>query len=334
MNVWKLTAANNLVKFDENLSPQEGKIRVRITKLFVNKEDALIYSGQRKVRYPVIPGRFAVGLVADENGGAQFPKNARVLLHHFLPAEDTGTAERTFTEDDYRICGQTADGFLRDFVYVTPDEITLLPDAVNDEKALLLPLIALAKATVETLHIQRGEHVAVIGANNLGVFVSRLLIYQQASPILIDSHREKLEFARGRGIYYTSLNDEHLMNVVGTITGGRLADAVVFTPAGADFYELSLKVCATGKHIAYVGHTAVSIPLDIADVMKKRLTIHGLCDGTDYLETAINLIANKAIDLSAFRFVTTPANGVPALFASLAENSDRAIDEINIVSLI
>lgn len=334
MNVWKLTAANNLVKFDEGISPQTGKLRVRITKLFVNGEDALIYSGQRKVKYPLVPGRFAVGLVADENGGARFPKNARVLLHHFLPAEDTGTAEKTFMEEEYNICGQTADGFLRDFVYVSEDEMTLLPDAVNDEKALLLPLLALAKATIETLHLQRGEHIAVIGAGLLGLFVSRLLIYQQAAPLLIDNVKEKLDFARSRGIYYNSLNDEHLMNMVGTITGGRLADAVIFTPAGVGLKDLALQVCAAGKHIAYIGHVAVSVPLDMGEVMKKRLTLHGLCDGTDYLENAINLVANKAIDLSAYRFVTTPADSVAKLFADFIEKPDRPIDEINIISLI
>ena len=334
MNVWKLTAANHLVKSEESVRASENKLRVRITKLFIDSEDVALYTGQRKPKYPLIPGRYAVGLIADDNGGARYPKNTRVLVHHFLPAEDTGSAEKTFAEDDFRIMGQTDDGFFRDFVYVGPDEMTPLPEAVNDEKALLLPLVALAKASIEALEIQRGQHVAVIGGNLLGIFISRLLIYQQSAPILIDSIKSHLDFARTRGIYYTSLNDEQLMNAVGTITGGRLADAVVYTPAGAAFKELSTQVCAAGTHVAYVGNSAEPLLLDVNEFIKKRLIVHGLCEGYDYLENAINLIANKAIDLSAYRFVTTPADRAPQLFEELALNPARPIEEINIISLV
>ncbi len=334
MKVWKLTAANRLVKSEENVRPCPGKLRVRVTKIFVDREDSFVFSGRRKVKYPLIPGRYAVGLIADDNGGARFPKNTRVLLHHFLPAVDTGSAEKTFSEDDFRILGETDDGFMRDFVYVTPDEITLLPEAVNDEKALLLPQVALAKAAVEALNVQRGQHIAVIGGGRLGIFISRLLIYQQSAPLLIDSDRERLDFARSRGVYYTSLNDEHLLSVVGNITGGRLADAVVYTPVSDELKDLPLKVCAAEKHIAYVGETLDPLGLDVGEIVKKRLVIHGLSDGTDYLENAINLVANKAIDLTAYRFLTTPADRADTLFESLSSRPSEPIDEMNIISLI
>lgn len=335
MNVWKLTATNNLVKFDEQPRPAEGKLRVRITKVYLNIEDALIFSGQRKVKYPLIPGRYAVGLIADESGGARFPKNARVLLHNYLPAEDSGTDERSFTEDEFRILGLSEDGFLRDFIYVREDEMTLLPDAVSDEKALLLPLLALAKATVETLEVKRGQHIAVIGGNILGIFISRLLIYHQAAPLLIDTRKDRLEFARSLGVYYTSLADEHLMNVIGTLTGGRLADGVVYVPsAQTERKDLIIEVCAVGKHVAFCGHTAASTPIDMCDVIRKRLTLHGVCDGTDFFETAINLMANKAVDVSTFHPVIVPSSGVNDLLRELASDPVRPVDEINILNLV
>ncbi len=335
MNVWKLTAANNLTKFEEPPRSQEGALRVRITKVYVNSGDIPIFTGKWRAKYPLVMGRYAVGLVADDTGSAGFPKNTRVLLHNFLPAEDTGTEARTFTEDEFRICGQTDDGFLRDFVYVRERDMTPLPEAVNDEKALLLPLVALAKATIETLNVQRGQHIAVIGANTLGVFISRLLIYHQAAPLLIDSRKDRLEFARNRGIYYTSQNDENLMNVVGTITGGRLADGVVYIAGdNNDLADLPLQVCAPEKHIAFAGHAFSSFPLEMGDIIKKRLTVHGVCDGTEELESAINLIANKAVDLSAFRFTTMSADKIGALFAEFAASPDRPADEVRVINMV
>ena len=334
MNVWKLTAAGNLVMAEEDLVPEEGKRRVRVTKVFVTHEDALLCRGKRKIRYPLIPGRFATGVISDE-GSALFPKGTRVLLHSYLPALDTGTQKRSFTEDDFRILGKTCDGFLRDFVYAGEDEMTLLPDSVNDEKALLLYHIALAQATVDALDVKRGEHIAVIGGDMLGFFVARLLIYRQAAPILIDSRRDRLDFARMRGVYYTSPTDGSLMGLVGTVTGGRLADGVVFvTDSGETDVSLAVAVCAQDKHLVFCGTGEDAFPLDIASVIKKRLSVHGVSDGTENLETAINLVANKSVDLSSFRFLTFRPDKMVSLLSELAEHPDRPSDEICIINLL
>ena len=334
MNVWKLTAVNNLVKSTEEPRPEAGKRRVRVTMVYVNPVDGMMYSGKKKVRYPLVPGRFAVGLLADE-GSAEYPKGARVLLHSYLPAFDTGTEERDFSEDDFRVCGHTSDGFLRDFVYAHEDEMTLLPDAVSDEKALLLYHVALAQAAVETLDARRGQHIAVIGANILGLFVSKLLIYRQAAPILIDNRKDRLDFARSCGVYYTSLNDGSLMDMLGTVTGGRLADGVVFmTNAGFEDASLPVKLCASDKNLAYCGLDGEAVSLDLGELIRKRLTVHGVSDGTDNLEMAINLAANRAVDLSAFHYNVVPANDAGKVFAELAQTTERPLNEIYILNLV
>ena len=49
MNVWRLTAANTMSKETADPVPEEGKRRIRITKVFVNRSDALLFSGAKKV---------------------------------------------------------------------------------------------------------------------------------------------------------------------------------------------------------------------------------------------------------------------------------------------
>lgn len=334
MNVWKLTAAKTVAAFEEEPRQIAGALRVRVTKVFLSAADGLLFRGIPKVKYPIVPGRYAVGIVADEGGSALFRKGTRVLLHSYLPAEDGGTERRSFTEDEYLVCGQTADGYLRDFVYVREDRMTPLPDSVNDEKALLIQHVALAQAAIDTLGARQGEHIAVIGGNILGLFLCRLLIYRQAAPILIDRRKSRLDFARSRGVYYSSLPDETLMDMVGTVTGGRLADGVVYvTSAGENDISLPARVVSAGKHMVYCG-SVENLSLDLADVIKKELTVHGVPDGTDWLETAINLVANKAVDLSGFRFTTYDAGGIPALLEELSEDDDRPADEICVVNMV
>ena len=137
MNVWRLTAANTMSLEQVDPVPEAGKRKIRITKVFLNRSDALLFSGAKKMRYPRIPGRFAVGLISDE-GSAHFPKGARVLVHTAFPAPSDGVEKRDYTEEDILLRGYTADGFLRDFIWVPEDELSLLPESVSDEKALLI----------------------------------------------------------------------------------------------------------------------------------------------------------------------------------------------------
>lgn len=175
MNVWKLIAANKLIASEAEVPPpQAGKIKVRVSKVLLCAMDASLYAGSPALKNPIIPGRFAVGRVLEDNGNALFPKGARVLLHTFLPVPDSGTEKRDFMQDDYLVCGQTTDGFLRDIVYLSPDEMTPLPDSISNEKALLLHHIALAKASVDKLQVKKGQHIAVVGANILGIFICQL----------------------------------------------------------------------------------------------------------------------------------------------------------------
>ena len=145
MNVWRLTAANTMSLEQVDPVPEAGKRKIRITKVFLNRSDALLFSGAKKMRYPRIPGRFAVGLISDE-GSAHFPKGARVLVHTAFPAPSDGVEKRDYTEEDILLRGYTADGFLRDFIWVPEEELSLLPESVSDEKALLIQHIALANA--------------------------------------------------------------------------------------------------------------------------------------------------------------------------------------------
>ncbi len=336
MNVWTLGAPNRLVKeTQQNPEPGEGELKVRITKVLVNGLDAMIHDGSIRVTYPLIPGRFAVGRVVSENGPIGLQKGTRVLMHTFRPCKDTGTQKKDFSADDYGICGQTADGFLRDFVCVGQDELIAIPDTVSDESALLVELVALAKATVELLDVQKGQHIAVFGGDMLGNFICQLLIYQQASPVLIDNHTKRLDFAKKCGIYYTSFSDDTLVDEVAKITGGRLAEGAIYvTSAGLQDKALPFKVSARATSAVFTGFHGHDLTVNINNALKKQITVYGVTNGSDYIPTAINLLANKAIDLSQFAVNAFDANKISAELEKIAHNPTGDISALSIAELI
>lgn len=324
MNQWKLTKANELQKEDVPLTEALGLTRkVRITKVMITGLDGEFFSGAVKMNYPRVLGRFAVGLIVDDVNGSPLMKGQRVLLPTFPPVPDTGVQSKTFSEEEYKVCGFNRDGYLRDFVYAEEDSLVVIPEALPDEKALLAQFMGLAIETADTLDIQRGEHIAVIGKSILSLFLCQFLIYRQTAPILIDTNEDRLAYARASGIYYCVANDKSLVENVAAITGGRLADGTVFLcPEDAEGGALPFGVTKTGGKVVFSGFLTSSIPASLDLAFKKRLSLFGVSDGSESIPTALNLLVNDAIDLSRIRFTRLPFERADEAFRALADEKE------------
>lgn len=333
MNVWKLVSAGKLEHLEtENPVREEGKVRVRVTKVLVNGTDSAIFRGDLKVKYPLIPGRYAVGLVA-EDGVPHLPKGTRLLLHSVIDAPDTGTKVKNFDEDDFLLCGRTTDGYMRDLISISPDQFTVLPDSLHDENALLMHHVALAKAAVDKLGAVKGQHIAVIGANLLGILLCQLLIYQQAAPILIDAQPERLEFARSCGIYYTIASDADILKKVAGITGGRLVSGAAYiTTALRNDVNTAFSLCAQNANVVLCGF-GDGIQLSATVPFRKQLAFYCVSHRSDNLEAAINLAVRGAVDVSAFRFRSVKAEDTAGLLEVYRSTPEKKLGEINLVSL-
>ena len=335
MNVWKLTAPGKIEHTEtENPAREEGKVRVRVTRVFLNGTDAAIFDGTIGTHRPLIPGRYAVGMVAEEGGVSYLPKGTRVLLHAVVDAPDTGTKKKDFSEDDFLLCGRTADGYLRDLANLPPENVTALPDSVNDEKALLLHHVALAKAAADKLGVRKGQHVAVVGANLLGILLCQLLIYQQAAPILIDAEPERLEFARSCGIYYTMAADDTLLDNVANVTGGRLVSGAVYLASSRrNDSSIPFSVCAQHANVVLCGF-GEKISIDFAIPFRKQLSVFCVTHRSDNLESAINLVVSGAVDVSPFDFRTVKADGIEPLLKEYPQACARKLGTISTVTLL
>ena len=329
MNAWKLIEPYKLVK-EECPVPEaeEGKIRVRVTKMMFSRVDAEIYKGSVKAKPMLIPGRFAIGQISTQTDNALFPKNARVLFHAYRETPNLGTAEKDFTEEDVRILGMTEDGFLRDFINVAPDEMTPLPDSVGDFEALLVHYVAIAKTAIDRLDASKGDKVAVIGADFLGILISQLLIYQQVSPILIDSHPERLYFAKKCGVYYTLTANDDVIDEVASITGGRLADKAIYVKTSGEEPILTIDLVARGGKVVACASDRTGFMGDLGPAIRKQLTIGFVSDPEGTLEGPINLIASRAINLEPLKSTMKMIDKPEDFFEN--QNEDFSIDTFRI----
>ena len=312
MKIWQLAYPHNLQHVTSpDLKLTQDKVKVKITKALLTESDVAVYSGAVKVKAPFIPGRFAIGQITETGEDSFIRKGERVYL--------AGTTEDECAPDGLRIAGETADGFYRDFVLAGVDDVYPLPASVSDEAAFLIDAIALAEHIVDEMHIGVGDHVLVLGGGLYGNILCQILIYHRAVPILADNNAERLARAKRSGIYYTFPNDETLKNNVMEVTGGKLADGAVYL-AFANRCEPSVlfPLVKRDAYVAFCSLTNKTLHVNLEYAMKNNLTIKGITESREFVSTAINLLANKAVHFSEFTFKSYREEELPELMEKYA----------------
>lgn len=312
MKIWQLAYPHNLQHVTSpDLKLTQDKVKVKITKALLTESDVAVYSGAVKVKAPFIPGRFAIGQVTETGEDSFIRKGERVYL--------AGTTEDECAPDGLRIAGETADGFYRDFVLAGMDDVYPLPASVSDEAAFLIDAIALAEHIVDEMHIGVGDHVLVLGGGLYGNILCQILIYHRAVPILADNNAERLARAKRSGIYYTFPNDETLKNKVMEVTGGKLADGAVYL-AFANRCEPSVlfPLVKRDAYVAFCSLTNKTLHVNLEYAMKNNLTLKGITESREFVSTAINLLANKAVHFSEFTFKSYREEELPELMEKYA----------------
>lgn len=331
MKVWQLAYPHNLQHVTApDLKLTSDKVKVKVTKALLSETDVAVYSGALKVTAPFIPGRFAIGQVTEANEDSFIKKGERVYL--------AGVTEDECAPDGLRVAGETVDGFYRDFVLAGVDDVYPLPASVTDEAAFLIDAIALAEHVVDEMHIGVGQHILVLGGGLYGNILCQILIYHRAVPILADNNAERLARAKKCGIYYTFPNDDTLKDRVLETTGGKLADGAVYL-AFANRCEPSV-LFPLVKRDAYVSFCSLigkSLHVNLEYAMKNNVTIKGITESREFVSTAINLLANKAVNFSEFPFKSYREEELPTLLEKYAENIGSGAnppEQIDIVKFI
>lgn len=331
MKVWQLAYPHNLQHVTApDLKLTEDKVKVKVTKALLSESDVGVYSGAIKVRAPFIPGRFAIGQVTEAEEDSFIKKGERVYL--------AGVTEDECAPDGLRIAGETADGFYRDFVLAGVDDVYPLPNSVTDEAAFLIDAIALAEHVVDEMHIDVGQHVLVLGGGLYGNILCQILIYHRAVPILADNNAERLARAKKSGIYYAFPNDETLREKVLEITGGKLADGAVYL-AFANRCEPSIlfPLVKRDAYVAFCALTGKSLHVNLEYAMKNNVTVKGITESREFVSTAINLLANKAVNFSEFPIRSHKEEALPELmenYAALQGSGANLPEQIDIIKFI
>jgi S-(hydroxymethyl)glutathione dehydrogenase/alcohol dehydrogenase len=260
--------------------PQAGEVLIRIAACGVCHSDWHLMTGATRHPTPVVPGHEGAGVVEAVGPGVSRVKPGdHVILnwapncgHCFYCLRNKPSLCQTYVEPIW--AGTMMDGTTRlrwkgrpVYVFsalgafaemaVVPQETCIPVGKDIPLKAASLVGCAVATgvgAVIRTAKVEPGSSVVVLGCGGVGLNILQGAALAGAEKIIaVDRSEAKMNLARQFGATHTLLANEHTLEAVKELTGGRGADYSFEAVGAAEVQEEAVAVARPGGVVVFVG---------------------------------------------------------------------------------
>ncbi len=220
-----------------SIGPGEALVRTRACGICTGD----IMDWYMAAKSPLVFGHEPTGEIVETGEGVKgFGAGDRVFVHHHAPC---GACRRcrqgAFTHcKTWRANGLRPGGMAEYFAVAAPNlaaDTLILPDGMGFEEGSLIEPTACVVKSLRRALLKRGDVVVVIGLGIMGQLHVALAKQAGAEVIAADLVRFRLETATRLGADHTiDVSSKDLMQEVGSLTSGELADVVIVGPGSIE----------------------------------------------------------------------------------------------------
>lgn len=185
---------------------------------------------------------------------------------------EAGGGVREYAPGDRVACAGAQCAFHAEIVCVPKNLVVPVPQSVELNEASTVALGAIAMQGVRRAAPTLGETFVVIGLGILGQLTVQMLKANGCRVVGVDLDRNRIEFARSKGMNWGIHPDEvDDVQHVARLTGGVGADGVIITAAGQSdtIVSAAFRMCRKKARVVLVGD--VGLDLQRADFYAKEL---------------------------------------------------------------
>ena len=288
-----------------------GEILVRVHTCGICGTDLKkIASGSHSA--PRIFGHETAGVVAKVGEGVrQFSVGDRVVVFHHIPCgECYYCRHKTFAQcAGYKKVGCTAGfepsggGFaeyVRVMDWIVEKGTVRIPDGVSFEQACFVEPANTCIKGIETLRLQAGETVLVIGQGPIGLILATLAKRAGSRVITSDLHPARLTIANSFGLKLTiDASKADAGQTVREMTEGRGADAVILAVGRSGLIRPAIDATRPGGRVLLFAQTVRGeVTIDPAAVcVDEKALLGSYSASVDLQEESVRFVMNREMDL-------------------------------------
>jgi L-iditol 2-dehydrogenase len=261
---------------------------------------------------PRIFGHETSGVVAAVGQGVtRFQVGDRVMAFHHIPCgECYYCRHKVFAQCPvYKKVGCTAgyepsgggfSEYVRVMDWIVEHGVVRIPDEVSFEQAGFIEPVNTCLKGIETLRLQAGETVAVIGQGPIGIILGSLARRAGARVITSDLFPERLKISKAFGLQETvDVSQTDLVSRIRELTEGRGADAVILAVGGNKLIRPAMDACRFGGRVLLFAQTVhEEAVIDPAAVCVDEKTLLGSYSASvDLQEESVRFVFSREMNL-------------------------------------
>src|ERR1700690_3816621 len=278
---------------------------------------------------PRIFGHETAGVVAAIGQGVRdFQSGDRVVVFHHIPCgECFYCRHKTFAQcETYKKVGCTAGfepsggGFaeyVRVMDWIVEKGTVRIPDGVSFEQACFVEPVNTCIKGIETLRLEAGETVLVMGQGPIGLILATLAKRAGARVITSDLYPARLTIANSFGLQHAiDASRADAGQAVRGMTEGRGADAVILAVGGNGLIRPAIEATRPGGRVLLFAQTVRGeATIDPASVcVDEKALLGSYSASVELQEEAVRFVMNREMDLERLISHRFPlSSGVEAL---------------------
>jgi L-iditol 2-dehydrogenase len=239
---------------------------------------------------PRIFGHEMAGVVVARGAGVtRFAEGDRVMVFHHIPCGNCYYCQRkVFSQCPvYKKVGTTAgygepsgggfSEYIRVMDWIVEKGVIHIPDTVSYEQASNIEPVNTVWKGIETLAIQQGETVLVIGQGPIGLMLGKLALRAGATVITSDLFPQRLTIGERYGLSRSiDASKVDLVQAIQERTEGRGADAVILAVGGSGLIRPAIDAARFGGRVLLFAQTVRGeVVIDPASVCVDEKTLLG-----------------------------------------------------------
>lgn len=263
---------------------------------------------------PRIFGHETSGVVAASGEGVRdFKRGDRVVVFHHIPCGGCYYCRhKTFAQcETYKKVGCTAGfepaggGFaeyVRVMDWIVSRGTVRIPDHVSFEQACFVEPVNTCMKGIETLRLQPGETLLVIGQGPIGIILGILAKRTGATVITTDLYPQRLTISKSFGLgIVIEASRADTVKTARELTEGRGVDAAILAVGGNSLIRTAMDAVRPGGRVLLFAQTVRGeVTLDPASVCVDEKTLLGSYSASIGLqEESVRFVMGREMDLES-----------------------------------
>lgn len=217
------------------------------------------------------------------------------------------------------IPGMKRQGAMAEFVALPWWTLHRMPEGLDFDAAAMLEPVSIGLHAAARGSVREGEHVLVIGAGTIGLFVLQAARLRGAARIVVsDPSPSRRALARRLGADVTlDPSTDDLEARVREETEGRGADVSFEVVGLAPTLRQAAAATRAGGRVVLVGNLTREVPIDVQEVTSRELTLIGTYASSGEYAEAVRAVAERRIEVEPLISARLPLDEAPRAFERL-----------------